>query len=58
MEATKGLCQRGIKGSTTDRFLFYSWFSSKSLAEATMGYDADMVGMVKTNAKILCRDNI
>ena len=58
MEATKGLCQRGVNGATIDCFLFYKCFSKNILAEATMFVDAYIVGMVITNAKRLCKDNI
>ena len=58
MGATKGLGQRGIKWSTKDYFIFDSWFYSKRLVEYSMGIGTDMVGMVTTNTKGLCKDTI
>ena len=58
MEATKGLCMRGLKGATKDCFLFYSWFYFKETAEAAMDVGVDRVGMVKTNTKGFCKETI
>ena len=58
MEATNGLGQRDAKGATKDCFLFGSFFPSKRSAEAVMDVGADMIGMVKTNTKGLCKETI
>ena len=46
-EATKGICQKSIKGGTKDCFLFDTWFDSKKAAESAMGVGAKLIGMVK-----------
>ena len=58
MEATKVIGQNSIKGCTNDCFLFYSWFASKNTAESAMGVCAELIGMVKTNTKGLCKETI
>ena len=58
MEETKGLGQRELKGSTRDCFLFYSWFSSKKLAESATYIGVDLIDMVKTNTKGFFKDTI
>ena len=50
-EAENGVGQRDIKGATRDCFIFFSWFSSKKLAEAVIDVGADMIDIVKTNTK-------
>ena len=55
MEETKGLCQRALKGSTRDFFLFGSWFSSKKSLEKAASIGVDLIGMVKTNTKGFCK---
>ena len=57
-EATNGIGHRDMKGDTNDCFLFVSWFSLNKLVEYTMDVGTDMVGMVKTNTKVLFKDNI
>ena len=57
-EAAKGLGQRYVKGDMKDFFLFDSWFDSKMLSEAAMDVGTDMIGMVKTNTKLFCKDII
>ena len=58
MEATNGIVQRGIKGATKDCFLFDSWFSSKKNSESAMYVGEDLIGMVKTDTKGLCKESI
>ena len=41
-----------------DFFLFSSWFALNILTEAAMDFGAYIIGMVKTNAKLLCKDTI
>ena len=57
-EATKGLGQRNIKFSTTGCFILDSWFVSKRLAEAEMDAGYDIIGMVRTNTNVFCKDTI
>ena len=40
-----------MKGVTKDCLIFFSWFSSKKLAEAVIYVGVDMIGMVETNIK-------
>ena len=54
MEETKGVGQKSIKGGTKDCFLFDIWFASKKAKEAVMEVGAELIGMVKTNTKVLC----
>ena len=58
MEAAKGVGQKSIKGGTKDYFLFDSWFASNNAAEAAMEVGAELIGMVKTNTKGLCKETI
>ena len=58
MEATKGICQNSIKGGTKYCFLFDSWLASKKASEAAMEVGANLIGMVKTNNKGLCKETI
>ena len=58
MEATKGVDPRDIKGNTKYYFLFDSWLSSNKSAEAAMDVGVDMIGINKTNKKLLCKDII
>ena len=58
MEAKKGVGQRDLKRYTKDCFLFDSQFSSKRSEEAVMVVGADMIGMVRTNTKLFCKDTI
>ena len=55
-EATNGIGQKYIKGVT--KIFLDSWLSSKKAAEAVMEVGAKLIGMVKTNTKGLCKDNI
>ena len=48
----------GHKGDTNDCFHFESWFSSKKSLESAMGVVADIIGVVKTNTKGLCKETI
>ena len=57
-EATNGIVQRDIKGANKDCFIFDSWFSSKKLSEAVMDVVTEMIGIVKTNKKVFCKDTI
>ena len=57
-EATKGIGQKSIKGGTKDFPLFDSWFASKNAEEAAMEVGAKFIGMVKTNTKGFCKENI
>ena len=57
-EATKGIGQNYRKGATKDCFIFNSWFSSKESTEAAMDIGAKLIGMVKTNTKLFCKDTI
>ena len=50
--------QRALKGSTRDFFLFGSWLLSKKSAKAAASIGIDLIGMVKTNTKIFCKDAI
>ena len=52
------LGQRNIKGATKDCFLFESCFYSKRLDKSEMHLGTDMIIMVKTNRKLLCKDTI
>ena len=58
MGATKGLGKWDEKGARKDCFLFDSWFSLEMLSESVMDVGADMIGMVKTNTKGLCKETI
>ena len=58
MESTKGIGQEYIKWGTNYCLLFDSWFSSKKAAEAVMEVGAELIGMVKTNTKGLCKETI
>ena len=58
MEATKGLGQRGLKGSMKDCFIFGSWFESKSLSDDVIDVGSEMFGMVKTNTNGFCKYTI
>ena len=58
MEATKGICQKYIEGGTKDFSLSDSWFASKKAAEAAMKIGAELIGMVKKNTKVFCKDKI
>ena len=58
VEEKKVLGQRDVKGDTRDYFILESWFASKRLDGTDMYVGADMVGMVKTNTKVLFKDNI
>ena len=58
VEEKKVLGQRDVKGDTRDYFILESWFASKRLDGNYMYVGADMVGMVKTNTKGLCNDEI
>ena len=58
MEATKGIGQKSIKGGTKDFFLFDSWFASKKASEDAMEMGAELIGMVKKNTKVFCKDTI
>ena len=51
MEEMKVMGQRALKWSIWDCFLFYSWFSSKKLAESATYIGVDLIDMVKTNTK-------
>ena len=51
MEDMKGLGQRAFKGSTSDFFLFDSFFLSNKAAETAAYIGVDLMGMVKTNTK-------
>ena len=52
-EATKGVGQRDTKMATKDFFLFDDWFYPNKLEEAAIEVGADIIGMVKTNIKVL-----
>ena len=56
MEETKGIGQKSKKGGLKDCFLFDSWFASKKAEEDAMELCAELLGMVKTNTKGLCKD--
>ena len=58
VEEKKVLGQRDVKGDTRDYFILESWFASKRLDGTDMYVGADMIGMVKTNIKGLCNDEI
>ena len=58
MEATKGICQKSIKGGTKDCFHFDSWFASKKTVEDLMEVGDESIGMVKKNTKIFCKETI
>ena len=58
MTATNKIGQRDMKGAIKDCFVFDSFFSSNNLAEAAIYVVADMIGMVKTNTKVFCKDTI
>ena len=58
METAKGIGQKSIKGGTKDFFLFDRWFAYKKAEEASMEVGAKLVGMVKTNTKVFCKDTI
>ena len=58
MEATKGVSQKSIKVGTKDYFHFDSWFASKKAAEDVMEIGTELIGMVKTNTKGLCKETI
>ena len=57
-EATKGIVQKYRKGVTKDYFLFDSWLSSKKAAESDMEVGAELIGMVKINTKVFCKETI
>ena len=57
-EATKGICQRGVKVTMKDFCLFGSWFSPKNSEESTMDVGAEIIGTVKTNIKGSYKDTI
>ena len=54
-ESTKGIGQKYIKEGNKDCFFFDSLFVSKKMAESAMEVGAELIGMVKTNSKVLCR---
>ena len=58
VEATNGLCQKSIKGGTTDCFLFDNWFATKKAAKGAMEVGAELIGTVKTNTKGFCKETI
>ena len=58
MEATKGIVQMSKKWGTKDCLLFDSWFASKKAVEAAMELGAELIGMVKTNTKVFCKETI
>ena len=58
MEETKGIGQKYKKGGSKDFFLFASWVASKKAAEASMELGAELIGMVKTNTKVFCKETI
>ena len=55
VEATKGVGQSDINGATKDWF-FYSWFSSNNSSEDVMDVGVELISIVKTNKKILCKE--
>ena len=57
-EATKGIGQKYQKGAMKYCFIFDSWFSSKKVAEAAIEVGSELVGMVKTNNKVLFKETI
>ena len=52
------MSKKSKKGGTKDFFLFDGWFSANKVAEATMELGAELIGMVKTNTKGLCKETI
>ena len=56
IESTKGIGKKSINGGTKD--CFYSWFAYKKAEEAVMEVGAELIGMVKTNTKGLCKETI
>ena len=56
MKETKGIGQKSKKGGPKDCFLFDSWFTLKKAEEDAMELCAELLGMVKTNTKGLCKD--
>ena len=61
VESTKVIGQKYINWTSKDCFLFYSCFSSNNLAESAMEVVDDLIGMFRTNTKVLCAytiDNI
>ena len=56
MEVTKGLGKRNRKGATRD--FFGSWFASKRSDEAVMDVGYGVIGMIKTNTKVFCKDTV
>ena len=58
MEETKGRGQKSKKGGPKDFFLFDSWFDLKKSADAAMELGAELIGMVKTNTKGVCKEKI
>ena len=58
MEGKKGIGQNYKKEWPKDCFLFDSWFASKKASEAATEIGAELIGMVKTNTKGLCKEKI
>ena len=58
IEATKGVCQKSIKGGTKDCFLFDSLLTSKKSEEDAIEVGAKLVGMAKTNTKGFFKETI
>ena len=52
------LGQRNIKCATKDCLLFESGFASNISYEAVMDVGSEIVGIFKTNTKVLCKDTI
>ena len=57
-KATKQIGQKYRKGGTKDCFLFDIQFYSKKPAEVAMEFFTKLIGMVNTNNKGFCKDNI
>ena len=58
IEETKGIGQKYKKGGQKDCFLFDIWFALKKAEEAAMELGAELIVMVKTNAKGFCKETI
>ena len=57
-DTTNGIVQKIIKEGTKDCFLFDSSFASKKGEKSAMEVGAELIGMMKTNTKGLCKETI
>ena len=58
MEEKKGLSKSNTRVVIKDRFIFNSWFATKSSAEATKDVGDYIICIVKINKKGLFKDTI